>query len=50
MLEIAVFSEWVAAELIARGFAPVGKSKLAWFFEDSEEVERALSGLLELME
>ena len=32
---------------MARGFELMGKSKLAWFFEDSARLERTVSELVE---
>jgi ubiquinone biosynthesis protein UbiJ len=45
MNEMAIFNEWIAEELQARGFRLVGKSSLAWFFEDSARLERIVSEL-----
>lgn len=45
MIELAIFNEWMAEELQARGFQLVGKSSLAWFFEDSVRLERTVSEL-----
>lgn len=49
MNEMAIFNEWIAEELIARGFHLVGRSSLAWFFEDSVLLERAVSELVEAL-
>jgi len=46
MIEFAVFNEMMAEELMARGFRMVGRSKYAWFFEDSVRLERAVSELV----
>lgn len=45
MNEMAVFNEWIAEELQARGFKLVGRSKLAWFFADSVRLQRAVGEL-----
>lgn len=50
MIEFAIFNEWMAAELEAQGFRLVGRSTLAWYFEDSERLERAVSELVAAME
>jgi hypothetical protein len=50
MIEQAIFNEWIAQELEARGFTIVGKSKLAYFFEDSAELERTVNELLEVLQ
>jgi hypothetical protein len=46
MTEFAVFNEWIAEELQARGFCLVGKSSLAWFFEDSVRLESSVAELV----
>ena len=46
MSEIAVFSAEVAAELIKRGYAVRGRSRLAWFFDDNDEIEAAVAELV----
>jgi ubiquinone biosynthesis protein UbiJ len=50
MIEQAIFNEWIAEELIARGYALTGRSRLAWFFEDSSELERTIAELTALVE
>jgi hypothetical protein len=50
MIEIAIFTEEIAEELMARGFQMVGKSKLAWFFEDSKEIEVAIEEIIKFLE
>lgn len=50
MNEMAIFNEWMAEELEARGFRLVGRSSLAWFFEDSVSLERAVSELVEALQ
>jgi hypothetical protein len=50
MIEFAVVNEWIAAELQARGFKLLGRSKLAWYFEDSELLERTVSELVEALQ
>lgn len=45
MTEMAIFNEWIAAELVKQGFNLVGRSNLAWFFEDSVRLERTVSEL-----
>jgi hypothetical protein len=47
MIELAIFNEWMAEELVARGFNLVGRSRLAWFFEDSVLLERTVAELVE---
>ena len=49
MVEFAVFNEWMAEELVARGFRMVGRSNFAWFFEDSVLLERTVSELTEAL-
>lgn len=49
MIEQAIFNERLAQELEARGFTIVGKSKLAYFFEDSAELERAIAELVDAL-
>ena len=44
-MEMAIFNEWLAKELVAQGFKLVGTSGVAWFFEDSVSLERAVSEL-----
>jgi hypothetical protein len=46
MIEQAIFNADIARELEARGFKLVGKSKLAWFFADSPELEIAVEECL----
>jgi hypothetical protein len=48
MSEFAVFSESIAQELESKGFALLGRSALAWFFEDSAELEAAIEEALRL--
>lgn len=50
MNEMAVFNKGMAEELVARGFKLVGRSKLAWFFEDSALLEEAISELVKRQE
>jgi hypothetical protein len=50
MNEMAIFNEWIAEELIARGFKLIDRSALAWFFEDSVLLERAVTELVEALQ
>ena len=50
MIEQAIFNEWIAEGLMARGFKLVGRSDLAWFFEDSVLLERAVAELVEALQ
>ena len=43
MGEYVVFTKAIAEELIEHGFKLVGRSKLAWFFEDSQEIEEYMA-------
>jgi hypothetical protein len=45
MSELAIFNEWIVRELAARGYEPIDKSKLAWFFEDSPQLEVLVTSL-----
>ena len=47
MNNIAVFTESIALELITRGFKLSYTTKYAWLFEDSSEIEAAISELVE---
>lgn len=47
MVEIAIFTEEVVRGLIDRGYAPVGKTSKAWYFEDSDMLRIALEEILE---
>lgn len=46
MGEFAVFTEAIAMELAARGFIIRGRSKYAWFFDDSEDLQKNLQNIL----
>lgn len=50
MGEFAVFTEEVAMGLMARGFEPRYKNEVAWFFDDSVLLEKAVSELVESLE
>ena len=45
MIEFAVFTKEIVEELILRGFNPIRRSSLAWFFEDSVLLESCLGEL-----
>lgn len=47
-MEIAIFTKEIADELIVRGFTLVGRSKLAWFFEDSTLLQETVEELIKL--
>lgn len=47
MGEFAIFTEEIAMELAARGFIIRGKSEYAWFFDDSEDLQKNLTELIE---
>ena len=47
MIDLAIFTEEIAMELINRGFELVAKTKKAWYFEDSVLLRDAVSELLE---
>lgn len=47
MGEFAIFSEKVAAGLLARGFILRGQTDKAWLFDDSVRLQRAVCELLE---
>ena len=46
MNELAIFTEAIAEELIARGFKLAGRSEFAWFFEDSVRLESSVAELV----
>jgi hypothetical protein len=46
MNEMAIFTEEIAMNLLARGFKLKGYTDKAWFFEDSVLLERAVSELV----
>lgn len=50
MIEQAIFSPEVVEGLKAKGFTPIGRSKLAWFFEDSVLLEAAVAELVAALE
>lgn len=50
MSEMAIFTEEVAMNLLARGFKLKGYTDKAWFFEDSALLERAVSELVEALQ
>lgn len=50
MGDIAIFTEAIAAGLMARGFELVARTSKAYFFEDSAELHIALEELLENLE
>lgn len=45
MNEMAIFTEEIALELLARGFKLKGITEKAWLFEDSVLLERTVSEL-----
>ena len=45
--DIAIFTEAIAKELIARGYELVTRTSKAWYFEDSAELRITLEELLE---
>ena len=47
MGEFVVFTEAIAKELIALGYELRGKSKLAWYFDDSEELRNHMQRAFE---
>lgn len=46
MRDFAVFTPEIADGLIARGFRLKGYNKVAWFFEDSAQLRRAIEELI----
>ena len=50
MGEFVVFTEEVAMGLMARGFELVTQTEIAWFFEDSVLLERAVEELVAALE
>lgn len=50
MGDFAIFTEEVAMALMARGFKLKGQNDVAWFFEDSVSLERAVSELVEALQ
>lgn len=50
MGDLAIFTEAIAEELIARGFELVAKTEKAWYFRDSELLCRIVTELVEAMQ
>lgn len=49
MREMAIFTEEIAKELIARGFELKGRTEKAWYFEDSRELIYVVNELLDVL-
>lgn len=47
MIEFAVFTREVAEQLIAQGYELKGRTEMAWLFEDSAQLERAVVELID---
>ena len=50
MIELVIFTEAIADELIARGFNLIGRGAHVWYFEDSELLESAVAELVEALQ